>query len=85
MTYSVQVKPSKRAKKNKPAEEPVVTEPELEMATLDTTAHEPPPEPTHDIPTPTADPPVEQAIDGFENPEIPSPAKIGRASCRERV
>ena len=26
---------------------------------------------------PTADPPVEQAIDGSENPKIPSPAKTG--------
>ena len=28
LTFSVQVKPSKRAKKNKPAEEPVLTEPD---------------------------------------------------------
>ena len=52
-----------------------MTEPELRTAAPDTSAHEPPPEPAHDIPTPTADPPVEQAIDGSENPEIPSPAK----------
>ena len=63
------------AKKNKPAEEPILNEPELRTAAPDTSAHEPPPEPAHDIPTPTADLPVEQAIDGSENPKIPSPAK----------
>ena len=68
-------KPSKRAKKNKPAEEPILNEPELGTAAPDTSTHEPPPEPAHDIPTPTVDPPVEQSIDGSENPEIPSPAK----------
>ena len=52
-----------------------MTEPELRTAAPDTSAHEPLPEPAHDIPTPTADRPVEQAIDGSENPEIPSPAK----------
>ena len=72
---SGQAKPSKRAKKNKPAEEPILNEPELRTAAPDTSIHELPPEPTHDIPTPTVDPPVEQAIDGSENPEIPSPAK----------
>ena len=52
-----------------------MTEPELRTAAPGNSAHEPPPKPAHDIPTPTADPPVEQAIDGSENPEIPSPAK----------
>ncbi|KAM3371421.1 hypothetical protein ACQJBY_018685 [Aegilops geniculata] len=70
-----QAKPSRRAKKNELAEEPILNEPELEMAALDTSIHEPPPEPAHDIPTPTADSLVEQTIDGSENPEIPSPAK----------
>ena len=37
--------------------------------------HEPPPEPAHDIPTPTADPPVKRAVDGSENPEVPSLAR----------
>ena len=45
------------------------------MAAPEASTHEPPPKPVHDIPKPTADPPVEHAIDGSENPEIPSPAK----------
>ena len=73
--WSGQAKPNKRAKKNKPAEEPILNEPELRIAAPDTSVHELPPEPAHDIPTPTTDPPIEQTIDGSENPEIPSPAK----------
>ena len=69
---SGQAKPSKRAKKNKPAEEPILNEPELRIAAPDTSVHEPSPQTAHDIPTPTADLPVEQTIDGSENPEIPS-------------
>ena len=69
------MKPSKRAKKNKPAKEPVVTDPELGTTVPDTSTHEPPPEPAHDIPAPTSDPPAEQALDGSDNPEIPRPAK----------
>ena len=72
---SGQAKPSKRAKKNKSAEEPILNELELRTAAPHTSIHEPPPEPTHDIPTPTADPPVEQAVNGSENPEVPSPAR----------
>jgi hypothetical protein len=69
------VKPSKRAKKNKPSKESVVTEPVLGTAAPDIAAHEPPPEPSHDVPAPTSDPPAEQALDGSDNPEAPSPAK----------
>ena len=72
---SGQAKPSKRAKKNKSAEEPILNEPELGTAAPEGSTHEPTPELAHEIPTTTVDPPVEQAIDGSENPEIPSPAK----------
>jgi len=64
LTFSVQVKPSKRAKKNKPAEEPVLTEPEA-------SAHEPP---TAPAPETTTAPSDEQVMEGSDNPEIPSPA-----------
>ena len=64
MTFSVQVKPSKRAKKNKPAEEPVLTEPEA-------SAHEPPSAPAPETTTAPSD---EQVMEGSDNPEIPSPA-----------
>ena len=46
LTFSVQVKPSKRMKKSKPAEEPVFAELELRAAAPDTSAHEPPLQPT---------------------------------------
>ncbi|XP_073360933.1 uncharacterized protein [Aegilops tauschii subsp. strangulata] len=71
----VQVKPSKRTKRSKPAEEPIFAEPELRTAAPDTSAYEPPPEPAHDTPTLTTDPSVEQAMEGSENPENPSLAK----------
>ena len=64
LTFSVQVKPSKRAKKNKPAEEPVLTEP-------DASAHEPPSAPAPETATAPSD---EQVMEGSDNPEIPSPA-----------
>ena len=75
LIFSVQVKPSKRTKRSKPAEEPIFAEPELGTAAPDTSAHEPPPEPAHDTPTLTTEPLVEQAMEGSENPENPSPAK----------
>ena len=62
--FSAQAKLSKRAKKNKPVEEPVLTEPEA-------SAQEPPsalaPEATAPI--------VEPVIEASTNPEIPSPAQ----------
>ena len=64
LTFSVQVKPSKRAKKNKPAEEPVLTEP-------DASAHEPPSALAPETATAPSD---EQVMEGSDNPEIPSPA-----------
>ena len=68
-------KPSKKVKKNKPAEEPILKEPKLGKAVPKASTHEPPPEPAHDTPTPTANPHAEQAADGSENPEVSSPAK----------
>mgnify|MGYP005844408183 FL=1 len=65
------MKPSKRAKKNKPAEEPVLAEPVLRMAAPNASADESPAVPSPDA---TAAPTVEQAMEGSENPEIPSPA-----------
>ncbi|XBJ06491.1 hypothetical protein VPH35_012145 [Triticum aestivum] len=62
---AIQVKPSKRAKKSKPAEEPVLTEPEA-------SAHEPP---SASAPEPTTAPSVEQIMEGSDNPEIPSLAQ----------
>ena len=48
-----------------------MTEPELRTAAPDTSAHEPPAVPSSDA---TTAPTVEQAMEGSENPEIPSPA-----------
>ncbi|XBI59896.1 hypothetical protein VPH35_040888 [Triticum aestivum] len=59
-----QAKLSKRAKKNKPVEEPVLTEPEA-------SAHEPPSASAPETTTPTE----EQVMDGSDNPEIPSLAQ----------
>ena len=46
------------------------------MVTPETSTHEPPPEPAHDTPTPTADLPAERAADGSENPENPSMVRM---------
>ena len=72
---SGQAKPSKRTKKNKPAEDTVVTEPILRTPTPESSTHEPPLEPAQDIPTLAADPPAERAVDGSENPKAPSPVR----------
>ena len=72
---SGKAKPSKKVKKNKPTEEPIFKELERGTATPEASAHEPPPKPVHDMPTPTANPPAEQAADGSKNPEVSSPAK----------
>ena len=71
----MQVKPSKRAKKSKPSQDPVATEPELGTAAPDSSTHQPPPEPAYDIPAPTSDPPAEDTLNSSDNPEAPSPAK----------
>lgn len=72
---SGQAKPSKRVRNHKPAEDTVVTEPALGTTAPESSTHEPPSEPAQDIPTPTADPHVERAVDGSENPEAPSPVR----------
>ena len=45
------------------------------MSAPDSSTHQPPPEPASDIPVPTSDPPAEDAINSFDNPEAPSPVK----------
>ena len=62
--FSAQAKLSKRAKKNKPVEEPVVTEPEV-------SAQEPPAVSAPEATAPTDEPVIETST----NPEIPSPAQ----------
>ena len=76
MIDSLQVKPSKRAKKHKPSEDLVVTEPVLDSSVPDSSTHHPPPEPTSDIRVPTSDPPAEDVIHNSDDPEIPSQAKM---------
>ena len=71
----MQVKPSKRAKKNKPSRDPVVTEPAIDSSVPDSSTHPPPPEPAFGIPVSTSDPPAEDAVHNSDNPEIPSPVK----------
>ena len=71
----MQVKPSKRAKKSKPSQDPVATELELGTAALDSSTHQPPPKPAYDIPAPTSDPPIEDTLNNSDNPEAPSPVK----------
>ena len=72
----MQVKPSKKARRSKPAKEPILAESELRTAAADTSVPEPPPGPAHDAPTSTTDPSVEQTMEGSENPEIPSSAMM---------
>ena len=69
------MKPNKRARKNKPSQDPIVTEPALDMFAPDSSTHQPPSQPASDIPVPTSDPPAEDAINNSDNPEAPSPVK----------
>ena len=71
---SMQVKPSKRAKKNKPSEEPVVVEPVINASAPDSSTHQPPLDPASDIPVPTFDPSAEDTLN-TNDPETPSPVK----------
>ena len=71
----MQVKPSKRAKKNKPSQDPIVTEPVINASVPDSSTHQPPPEPVSDILVPTSDPPAEDTLNSSDNPETPSPVK----------
>ena len=69
----MQVKPSKRAKKNKPSQDPIITEPVINASTPDSSAHQPPPA-ASDIPVPTSDPPAEDTLN-TNDPETPSSVK----------
>ena len=71
----MQVKPSKRAKKNKQSQDPVVAEPELGTAAPDSSTQQPRPEPTSNIPVPTSDPPADDTLNRSDNLEAPSPVK----------
>ena len=53
----------------------MVTEPVLHSSVPDSSTHQPPPEPTGDIPVPTSDLPAEDIIHNSDDPETPSPAK----------
>ena len=70
----MQVKPSKRAKKNKPSQDPIVIEPVINTSAPDSSTHQPP-ESASDIPVPTSDPPAEDTLNSSDNPEAPSPVK----------
>ena len=70
----MQVKPSKRARKNKPSQDPIVTEPVIDTSAPDSSAHQPP-EPASDILVPTSDLPAEDTLNSSDNPEAPSPVK----------
>ena len=63
--FSAQAKLSKRAKKNKPVEEPVLTEPEV-------SAQEPPAASAPEATAPTDEPVIETST----NPDISSPAHL---------
>ena len=68
---SGQAKPSKRVRKNKPADERAATdEPALETTVPESSTHEPPPEPAQDV-----SPPTDQGSSGSENPQPPSPTR----------
>jgi len=70
----MQVKPSKRAKKNKPSQDPIVIEPVVNTSAPDNSTHQPPPEPASDIPVPTSDPPAEDTLN-TNDLDTPSPVK----------
>ena len=70
----MQVKPSKRARKNKPSEEPVMAEPVINASVPHNSTHQPPPDPASDIPVPTFDPSAEDTLN-TNDPETPSPVK----------
>ena len=70
-----QAKPRKKAKKDKPANEPILKEPKLQTAAPEASVAEPSLEPAHEPPTSTTDPPADQATDGSANLEVSSPVK----------
>ena len=71
---SGKAKPSKRAKKNKPVEDPRVNEPEQQTPAPEISIPQSS-EPVLDNPPATSDPPMERAIDESLNPEVSSPPK----------
>ena len=75
MIDSGQVKPSKKGKKNKPSQDPVVTGPVLDSSIPDSSAPQSPPEPASNIPKPTSNAPAEDIIHNSDDPEVPSPDK----------
>ena len=68
------MKPNKRAKKNKPSQDPIVTEPVINASAPDSSTHQSSPDPASDIPVPTSDPPAEDTLN-TNDPETPSPVK----------
>ena len=70
------MKPSKKARKNKSSQDPVVTKPALDSSAPASSTHQPLPGPASDILVPTSDPPAEDVIHNSDNPEVPSPAKM---------
>ena len=70
----MQVKPSKSAKKNKPSQDLIVPDPVINTSAPDSSTHQPPPEPTSEIPMPTSDPSAEDTLN-TNDPETPSPVK----------
>ncbi|XBI91590.1 hypothetical protein VPH35_028875 [Triticum aestivum] len=75
-----QAKPSKRVRKNKPADERVTTdEPALETIMPELNTHELPHEPAQDVPPPT-DLPTDQGASRSENPQPPSPTRMADPS-----
>ena len=74
MIDSLQVKTSKRAKKNKPSQDPIVTEPVINVSAPDNSTHQPPPDPASDILVPTFNPSAEDILN-TDDPEIPIPVK----------
>ena len=77
----MQVKPSKRAKKNKLSQDPIVTETVLNTSVPDSSTHQPP-EPASNIPVPTSDPPAEDTLNSSDNPEAPSPVKTSEPEVK---
>ena len=69
------MKPSKRAKKNKPSQTRVMIETVLDMSAPDSSSHQLPPELASGIPVPTSVPPADEIHNNSDNPEAPSPAK----------
>ena len=77
-------KPSKRAKMNKPVEDPKVNEPELQTPAPEISIPQSY-EPALDNPPATSDPSMERVIDESLNPEVSSPPKMADAHDEDVV